>query len=154
MFQRPVSSVDHCHPYKKKKRSKNTKPNTYQPCCFGTCIETGEGSKDDSGSQGHYVQERTEKRTFWQGNNMQVFKSNRHTKRALRRYASAHVWATIQELRTMNPNRHACPSKEQTHTHTQKEKKKKLRRGQKWRERERDGEKEREGERDREPCQL
>ena len=56
-IKRPVSSVDHCHPYKKKKRSKNKNPNNFQPSCFGTCIETGGGSKDDSGSQGHYVQE-------------------------------------------------------------------------------------------------
>ena len=57
--KRPVSSVDHCHPYRRKEK-RSSLPNLHmlQSTCFGTWIETGVDSKDDSGSQGQYREER------------------------------------------------------------------------------------------------
>ena len=47
------ASVDHCHSYKeKKKKRQNTKSNTYRylprSSCCRTCIETREGSEDNT----------------------------------------------------------------------------------------------------------
>ena len=62
--KRPVSSVDHCHPYRRKKEKRSSLLNLHmlQSTCFGTEIETGVDSKDDSGSQGQYREERREVR--------------------------------------------------------------------------------------------
>ena len=62
--KRPVSSVEHCHPYTRKKEKRNSLLNLHmlQSTCFGTKIETGVDSKDDSGSQGQYREERREVR--------------------------------------------------------------------------------------------
>ena len=50
--KRPVSSVDHCHPYRRKRENRRSFLNLQmlQSTCFGTEIETGVDSGDDSGS--------------------------------------------------------------------------------------------------------
>ena len=62
--KRPVSSVDHCHPYRRKKEKRSSLLNLHmlQSTCFGTEIETGVDSRDDSGSQGQYREQRRELR--------------------------------------------------------------------------------------------
>ena len=46
----------------KREEKQFTKPTHVQSTCFGTKIETGVDSKDDSGSQGQYREERREAR--------------------------------------------------------------------------------------------
>ena len=62
--KRPVSSVDYCHPYRRKKEKRSGLLNLHmlQSTCFGTEIEAGVDSKNDSGFQGQYRGERREVR--------------------------------------------------------------------------------------------
>ena len=104
--KRPVSSVDHCHPYRRKKEKRSSLLNLHmlQSTCFGTEIETGVDSKDDSGSQGQYREERREVRgkmtltvehsemCVWVCDCVWVwFNTHTHTRTHARTHARAHT---------------------------------------------------------------
>ena len=63
--KRPVSSVEHCHPYRTEKRRILLNPHMSQSTCFGTLIKTGVDCKEDTGSQGQCRQQRRREKVKW-----------------------------------------------------------------------------------------
>ena len=97
--KRPVSSVDHCHPYRRKREEKQfTKPTHVAVYLFRDLDrDSGVDSKDDSGSQGQYREEK--KRSKRENDtDCRILRNDRH------------------ECRTLQNNRHG--KRELSHTRT------------------------------------